>query len=72
MSLDREGIPFKLLDGFSRFLGHLFFGNRRRLSTHLGNELKSGEAAWYHLLSAGVVDLVTLERGHCFKNAGKI
>jgi hypothetical protein len=71
-TVNRDGVVFKVLDKASRILGRLFFGDSRRLSTHLGNELKSGEAAWYHLLSAGVVDLLTLERGHCFKNAGKL
>jgi hypothetical protein len=72
VSLDREGIMFKVLDEVSRSFGNLFFGDRRRLSTHLGNLLVSGEAAWYHLIVSGLVDLVTLEQGHCFRNAGKL
>jgi hypothetical protein len=72
MTLDRAGIAFKLIDTASRSLGKMFFGDRRRLSTHLGNELVSQNASWYHLISAGLVDLITLEQGHCFKNAGKL
>jgi hypothetical protein len=71
MSLDREGVMFKVLDEVSRSFGKLFFGDGRRLSTHLGNVLVSQSAAWYHLIFAGLVDLVTLEQGHCFRNAGK-
>ena len=70
MSLDRQGLVFKVLDMASRSLGRLFFGDYRRLSTHLGNRQKVGTARWYHLMSAGFVDLITLEQGHCFKNAG--
>lgn len=72
MSLDRDGFLFRSLDCASRALGRLFFGDRRRLSTHLGNLLVSQNAVWYHLIVAGVVDLVTWEQGHCFKNAGKL
>jgi hypothetical protein len=70
--MDRNGIAFRLIDSGSRFLGKMFFGDRRRLSTHLGNELVTQNARWYHLLSAGLVDLITLEQGHCFRNAGKL
>jgi hypothetical protein len=72
MTFDRDGIAFKLLDKASRALGCLFFGDSRRLSTHLGNLLVSQNASWYHLILSGLVDLVTLEQWHCFKNAGKL
>jgi uncharacterized protein (DUF2164 family) len=72
VSLDRDGYAFHFLDFCSRSLGNLFFGDRRRLSTHLGNVLVSQNAAWYHLIASGIVDLITLEQGHCFRNAGKL
>jgi hypothetical protein len=72
VSLDRAGILFRVLDYCSRVMGKLFFGDGRRLSTHLGNELVSQNASWYHLIAAGFVDLITFEFGHCFKNAGKL
>jgi hypothetical protein len=72
VSLDRNGITFKVIDRASRALGRLFFGDGRRLSTHLGNLLVSQNAAWHHLIAAGFVDLITFEQGHCFKNAGKL
>jgi hypothetical protein len=72
VSLDRAGILFRVIDFCSRALGKLFFGDRRRLSTHLGNELISQNAAWHHLIAAGLIYLITFEQGHCFKNAGKL
>lgn len=72
MTLDRDGLLFKAVDHASRGLGNIFFGDKRRLSTHLGNVVVSQNASWYHLLSAGLVDLITMEKGHCFRNAGKL
>ena len=42
------------------------------LSTHLGNLLVTGEAKPYHYLAVAVIDFITLEFGHCFRNAGKL
>jgi hypothetical protein len=72
VSLDRDGYLFRALDLCSRSLGKLFFGDRRRLSTHLGNLLVSGEAKPRHLIAAAAVDTITLEDGHSFRNAGKL
>lgn len=69
--IDRNSQVFRFLDRGSRLLGRAFFGDGRRLSTHLGNALIAQNASWYHLIVAGVVDLITFEHGHCFKNAGK-
>jgi hypothetical protein len=72
VTLDRNGLLFRFLDWCSRSMGRVFFGDRRRLSTHLGNALVSQNASWHHLIAAGFVDLITFEQGHCFKNAGKL
>jgi len=60
------------IEAGSRELGWVFFGDDRMLSTHLGNLVKSGEAKPHHYLFVALIDAITLEAGHCFKNAGKL
>lgn len=61
----------RVVEAIDRRIGLWIFGDARTLSTHLGNRLKDGTARSRHLLAAALVDFLTLEQGHCFKNAGK-
>lgn len=69
--LPENSRAYRWFDAFDRRCGLLIFGERRWVSAILGDKQKNGTAHSGHLMAIALIDALTFERSHCFKNAGK-